>query len=57
LIHESGHALFALLSSGEVYEVELFSDRSGTATTKTNGKFSRFLVALMGYPFGQHLPI
>ncbi len=52
LIHESGHALFALLSSGEVYEVELFSDRSGTATTKTNGKFSRFLVALMGYPFG-----
>jgi hypothetical protein len=52
LIHESGHAFVALLSSGEVYEVELFSDRSGTATTKTKGKFSRFLVALAGYPFG-----
>jgi hypothetical protein len=52
LIHESGHAFMALLSSGEVYEVELFSDRSGTATTKTKGKFSRFLVALAGYPFG-----
>ena len=52
LIHESGHAFMALLSSGDVYEVELFSDRSGTATTKTKGKFSRFLVALAGYPFG-----
>lgn len=52
LIHESGHAFVALLSSGEVYEVELFSDRSGTATTKTKGKFSRFLVAIAGYPFG-----
>jgi hypothetical protein len=52
LIHESGHAFMALLSSGEVYEVELFSDRSGSATTKTKGKFSRFLVALAGYPFG-----
>ncbi len=52
LIHESGHAFVALLSSGEVYEVELFSDRSGTATTKTKGKFSRFLVAMAGYPFG-----
>ncbi len=52
LIHESGHAFVALLSRGEVYEVELFSDRSGTATTKTSGKFSRFLVAIAGYPFG-----
>ena len=52
LIHESGHAFMALLSKGEVYEVELFSDRSGTATTKTNGKFSRFLVAISGYTFG-----
>ena len=52
LIHESGHAFVALLSSGEVYEVQLFSDRSGTATTKTQGKFKRFLVAIAGYPFG-----
>jgi hypothetical protein len=52
LVHESGHAFMALFSSGEVYEVKLFSDRSGTATTKTQGKFSRFLVAFAGYPFG-----
>ena len=52
LIHETGHAFFALLTSGDVYEVELFSDRSGTATTKTNSKWSRFLVAIGGYPFG-----
>ncbi|MEI6124575.1 MAG: M50 family metallopeptidase [Bacteroidota bacterium] len=52
LIHESGHAFLALITSGDVYEVELFSDRSGTATTKTSGKYSRFLVAVSGYPFG-----
>jgi hypothetical protein len=51
LIHESGHALLAVISSGEVYEVELFSDRSGSATTKTNGTLSRFMVAFAGYPF------
>lgn len=52
LVHESGHAFMALLSKGEVYEVELFSDRSGTTTTKTEGKISRFLVAISGYTFG-----
>jgi hypothetical protein len=52
LIHESGHAIAALVSSGEVYKVELFSDTSGTAVTKTKGKLSQFLVAIAGYPFG-----
>jgi len=52
LIHESGHAFAALITSGEVYTVELFSDTSGTAVTKTKGKFSQFLVAIAGYPFG-----
>jgi len=52
LIHESGHAIAALITSGEVYTVELFSDTSGSATTKTQGKFARFFVSIAGYPFG-----
>ena len=52
LIHESGHAIAALICSGEVYNVELFSDTSGTATTKTKSKFAQFLVSFAGYPFG-----
>ena len=52
LVHESGHAIAALICSGEVYNVELFSDTSGTAVTKTKGKFSQFLVSIAGYPFG-----
>ena len=55
LIHESGHALAALLMSGEIYSVELFGDTSGTAVTKTHGKFSQFLVSIAGYPFGSAL--
>jgi len=52
LIHESGHALMAMLTSGEVHEIELFGDRSGAATVKTKGKFSFFLVSLSGYIIG-----
>ncbi|NTW31516.1 MAG: M50 family metallopeptidase [Bacteroidetes bacterium] len=52
LIHESGHAIAALISRGEVYSVELFSDTSGTAITKTKGKLSQFIVSIAGYPFG-----
>lgn len=53
LIHESGHAVAALIASGEVYAVELFSDRSGTTVTKrANTKKGRFFVAFLGYPFG-----
>jgi hypothetical protein len=52
LIHESGHAIAALITSGEVYTVELFSDTSGTAVTKTKSKFAQFLVSIAGYPFG-----
>jgi len=52
LIHESGHAFMALITRGEVYEVELFGDRSGAATVKTKGKFNLFLVAIAGYIIG-----
>ena len=54
LVHESGHAVAALICSGEVYNVELFSDTSGTAVTKTKGKFGQFLVSIAGYPFGEY---
>ena len=50
LIHESGHALMALLLSGKVYRIDLFSDTSGSAITATKNGFSRFLVSLAGYP-------
>jgi hypothetical protein len=53
LFHESGHAFAALIASGEVYAVELFSDRSGTTVTKrAKSKGGQFFVAFMGYPFG-----
>jgi len=53
LIHESGHAVAALIFSGEVYNVELFSDRSGTTLTKrAKSRGGRFLISFSGYPFG-----
>lgn len=52
LMHESGHAIAALITSREVYNVELFSDRSGTTITKkTKSKGGQFLVSFTGYPF------
>jgi len=51
LIHETGHALMALLTSGDVVSVALFADTSGTAVTKSKSKFGQFLISLAGYPF------
>jgi len=51
LIHETGHAVVALLTNGEVVSIELFSDTSGITKTKTKGFFSRFFVAISGYFF------
>ena len=50
-IHEVGHALTALILRGEVYRIELFSDTSGTATTRSKNRFTAFLVSLSGYLF------
>jgi len=50
LIHESGHAIMALLLSGNVNRIDLFSDTSGSASTATKNGFSSFLVSLAGYP-------
>jgi hypothetical protein len=51
LIHESGHALFSLLTNGSVEHIELFSDTSGVTLTKNKSKLSAFVVSLSGYLF------
>jgi len=51
LIHESGHALVALLTSGKVLKIELFQNTSGTTLTQSKSKVSQFFTALAGYPF------
>lgn len=51
LIHESGHAVFSLLTNGSVEHIELFSDTSGLTVTKNKSKLSAFVVSLSGYFF------
>lgn len=50
MIHETGHALTALFTSGSVLRMELLSNTEGNAVTKSNSKLASTLVALMGYP-------
>jgi hypothetical protein len=49
LIHESGHAVMALFTSGSVVSVDLFSDTSGNAVTRSSYLIGKILVALAGY--------
>jgi hypothetical protein len=51
LLHESGHAFAAILSSGDVIHVELGSDTSGSAYTKSGSKLKALFVSFSGYPF------
>lgn len=51
LVHEVGHAVFSLLTSGSVERIELFADTSGAAYTKSKNIFGKLLVPLAGYPF------
>lgn len=51
LLHESGHAIAAILTSGDVVEIELSSDTSGSASTKSGSKGRAILVSFAGYPF------
>ncbi|HAQ64687.1 MAG TPA: hypothetical protein DCR43_02335 [Bacteroidales bacterium] len=51
LVHESGHALAAILMSGKVVRVELFADLSGTTHTVNSGKIASFVVGFTGYLF------
>lgn len=50
LLHESGHALVAVLMSGEAMEIKLNSDTSGSALTRTTSKGRAFWVSFAGYP-------
>lgn len=50
LLHESGHAMVAILLSGEAIEIKLNSNTSGSAFTKTGSKLKAFLVSFAGYP-------
>lgn len=50
LVHESGHAFVALITSGKFSRIELFADSSGTATTVSKSKFANFLISIAGYP-------
>ena len=51
MVHETGHALMALLLSGEVVKIDLFSDTSGNALTKSSSKTAAFFTSISGYPF------
>lgn len=50
LFHENGHALAAILLSGEVIEIKLNSNTSGSALTKSQSRFRAALVTFSGYP-------
>ena len=50
IIHESGHALMAILTSGKVLSINLFADTSGSTVTKSTNKFGQALVSFAGYP-------
>ncbi|GAE36147.1 M50 family metallopeptidase [Halalkalibacter akibai] len=51
LIHETGHALAALATSGKVYSISLYSTTDGIATTGSRSRFSSIIVAYAGYTF------
>jgi len=51
MIHESGHALAALLTSGKVYSISLFTNTEGLAITGSRHWFGRVTVAISGYTF------
>jgi len=50
MLHESGHALMALVTNGTVERIDLFADTSGQALTKSKNSFLSFLVVFAGYP-------
>ncbi len=50
IIHETAHALTAVLTSGKVLSINLFADTSGSTVTKSSGKFGQIMVSLAGYP-------
>ncbi|OAS89343.1 MULTISPECIES: M50 family metallopeptidase [Metabacillus] len=51
LIHESGHAIAALLLNGKVYSIKLFSNTAGEALTGQRGWISNVIISYAGYTF------
>lgn len=51
LLHESGHAIAAVVTSGEVVKIDLNKDTSGIAQTKSKNKACAFVTSFAGYPF------
>lgn len=51
LLHESGHAIGAMVTSGEVVKIDLNKDTSGVAQTKSKGRAGAFITSFAGYPF------
>lgn len=49
MVHESCHALMAILTGGRIKGVSLSSDTSGLAETTSNSRISRILVSYAGY--------
>jgi hypothetical protein len=50
MIHETGHAVAAILTGGKVSNISLFADTGGLAITRHSTKFGRFITLLAGYP-------
>jgi hypothetical protein len=51
VLHETGHAIGAIVTSGEVVKIEINNDTSGLAQTKSRSKLSAFITTFIGYPF------
>lgn len=51
LVHESGHAIVALLTGGGVMNIKLSADTSGAAQTKSKYWLGKVLTSIAGYPF------
>ncbi|MBF0706656.1 M50 family metallopeptidase (plasmid) [Alkalihalobacillus hwajinpoensis] len=51
LLHETGHALMALITSGRVRSIQLFYDKSGLAQTGQSSWLGGVLTTLSGYVF------
>jgi len=50
LIHETGHALTAILTGGRVQSISLFKNTGGLAITSHRGLIGRVITLFAGYP-------
>ena len=50
MIHESGHAIMALITGGGVMNIKLSADTSGAAQTKSKYWIGKVLTSFAGYP-------